>query len=364
MNRKTDNLFNSDMLLTAREYRGISQSVLAKKAGITQGSLSKIENKVISPDANVVSKFSKVLGFPEDFFFQQGRAYGEPISIHSKYRKKASVSAKALNRLSAEMNIRLMGLKMLLRSVELEPTLPLPEYDSADYEGDVEYVAEMVRKAWLVKNGPIHNLTELAEKAGIVIFWCDLSYANLDGVSLNIQGFPPCIFLNQNMPSDRMKFSLAHEIGHIIMHKYSDKKIEDEANSFASALLMPRKDIANDFRYRNRITIADLAELKSIWKVSMASLLFRGKQIGMISHNQSDYLWRQLSALGYRKKEPASTEFPYEKPTILTEIIGLHENDLNYTVSDLASAAKLQENDFQFLYSANLIPTRKLRLVK
>jgi hypothetical protein len=83
----------------------------------------------------------------------------------------------------------------------------------------------------------------------------------------------------------------------------------------------------------------------------------------MISSNQSSYLWRQLSALGYRKKEPASTEIDYETPSVITKIINLHESHLNYSVSDLTKAVELQEEDFRLLYGSNLKHTKKLRLV-
>jgi transcriptional regulator with XRE-family HTH domain len=248
MEGKIAKSFNPDMLLIARDYRGFSQLKLAKIAGIPQGTLSKIENKVSYPDNDIIEKLSKALNFPIGFFSLSGRAQGGPISVHSMYRKRASVGVKSLNRLSAEICLRLINLGIFMRPIEFETSLPLPQYDSDDYNGDTDHIAHMVRRNWSIRSGPIHNLTDIAEKAGIIIFWCSFNYTDIDGVSLRSQDHPPCIFLNQNKPADRMRFSLAHEIGHLIMHKEINKDIETEANDFASALLMPKEDIVKEFR--------------------------------------------------------------------------------------------------------------------
>ena len=354
--------FNPEMFLVAREYRGDSQSSLAKKSQISQARLSKIENGVSLPDDDVIEAIAEQLNFPVNFFYQSGRAIGQPMSVHAMFRKRASVGVKALNKLTAELSIRLLNLKALLRSVDIDASLRLPEYDIEDYDHDSVAIAKMIRNTWLLKNGPVTNLTNLIEKSGVVIFWCDFSYAMVDGVSLRIPGLPPCIFLNRDRPADRMRFSLAHELGHLVMHRQTSETMENEANAFAAELLMPAESIIPDLR--GKITLAELARLKRVWRVAMQALLMRAKTLGLISRNQSEYLWRQMSMYGYRKQEPINTEFPHEIPQTLSEIIKLHESQLEYSIDDFARMARISNGDFKYLYASNLLPDKKLRLVK
>ena len=115
----------------------------------------------------------------------------------------------------------------------------------------------------------MRDLTASSEEAGIIVVPCDFGAADVDGVSLWVAGIPPCIFLNKHRPADRMRFSLAHEIGHLAMHRLPSSEMEDEANLFA-ADLMPREEIATQF---GRVKLTRLAEMKRHWRVAMQALL-------------------------------------------------------------------------------------------
>ncbi len=354
-------VFNPDMLLLARDYRSITQGALAKDLGIGQGTLSKIENGMHFPDEELVKKISNVVKFPVNFFFTQGRAYGQPLSIHPLWRKSASVSVKSLNKMTAELSMRISHLKALFRSVELESSLHWPDFNIDEYD-DPEQIANYVRKTWSVRRGPIQNLTDLIEKSGAVIFYCDFSYAKVDGVSLKVAGMPPCIFINNNIPADRMRFTLAHELGHLVMHKQPNPDMEHQANKFASSLLMPKDDFIEDLN--RRIDLAELARKKSIWKVSMQAILYRAKDLSLLNENQANYLWRQISAKGYRTREPASTEFSKEIPKIVPEMLNIHMSEFEYSINQMANLFSLNETDFNLLYPSLLDQKPRLRLIK
>lgn len=112
-----------------------------------------------------------------------------------------------------------------------------------------------------------------------------------------------------------------------------------------------------------RLSIQQLAALKPVWRVSMAALLYRANAIGAITENQSQYLWRQMSAMGYRRAEPPELDLRVEMPTVLPEIVRLHLEDLGYGLSDLAEALRSSEEDVRALHP---LPSSSphLRLVK
>jgi len=356
--------FNYRVLLIARQARRLSQLELSELTGIDQGLLSKVENGLREPTEDVVNRLSDKLGFPQDFFYQSGRVYGLPVSVHV-HRKKCSVGMRQLDYIHAEINIRLWNLKKLLQSVELLPQeLPMPYFDIDEYRGDVEKIADLVRKTWMLPRGPVENLTDCLERAGCVIFWCDFDNIAIDGLTISsFHDMPICIFLNKDRPADRMRFTLAHELGHIVMHKIAHPAMEDQADHFASAFLMPYYDIREQFEMiGNRITLPNLAYLKPIWRVAMQALLMRARSTGVISRNQSEYLWKQISIAKIRLQEPPELDFPHEEPTTLKTILKLHFDSLGYSISELAKAVNLYESEFCEKYHINQSPTHRKHL--
>ncbi|WP_339853686.1 helix-turn-helix transcriptional regulator [Roseovarius nubinhibens] len=122
--------FDQDLLRTARQARGWSQTQLSAHSGVSQANLSKLENGLICPTEDVLENFSEALGFSSDFFFQNDRVLGLPMSV--QYRKWASVGQKAIERLEAELNIRILHIRRLLDAADLEPELSLPRLDVDD----------------------------------------------------------------------------------------------------------------------------------------------------------------------------------------------------------------------------------------
>jgi len=139
--------------------------------------------------------------------------------------------------------------------------------------------------------------------------------------------------------------------------------MEDEANAFASALLMPAQEVRSYLS--GRLTVQKLASLKPVWRVSMQALLYRARAIGAITANQSQYLWRQISALGYRRNEPPELDFPAEEPGVLPELIRVHIEELDYEVKDLCSVLHVFEDDLRHMHTLpGKVGGPKLRVVK
>lgn len=357
----TNNLSASirpEMIELRRRMLGISQKALSELVGISQGTLSKIEQGLKNVTEDQARKLSDSLSCPLSFFSMPERLYGGPISAVPMYRKKSSVGIKVLDRLIAEINVRIVHVRKLLQFIDFEPEFSLPQYDPDDYDGDVAAIAKNVRKAWYMPNGPVKNLVEVLERAGCLILDCDMDDSGLSGVSYNLPGLPPLIFINKNQPIDRYRFTLAHELGHIIMHKTPNPDMESEADCFASEFLMPAQDVAP---YLRDMSIEKAAALKPYWRQSMASLIFRAKTLGFLKQGQNEYLWRQMSSRGYRLNEPVQLEVNGEKPTLLTEIFDHLKHDLEYDNNEISSVFSLNYSEIQSMY--NLKPHNFLRLV-
>ena len=351
--------FRNELIGLRRRMLSLSQAELSARSGITQGTLSKVEQGIKDANEELVGRLAHALDCPETFFYQGEREYGPPMSAHAMFRKKAVIGQKVLDKVIAELNVRIGHLRKFLSTVEFSPELPFPQYDVEDFHGDIDAIADSVRRAWLAPRGPLRSLTEYAERAGCLVIHCDMDAAKIDGVSYRIPGLPPIIFLNRHQPADRMRFSLAHELGHLVMHAYPGLNMEQEANQFASALLMPAAEIGPELQ---GLTIEKAAYMKPVWKVSMASMIYRATELKKIDRYKAEYLWRQMATRGFRMREPQAVDFEPEQTSLIDALIDNLTKQMGYTTQELSELLHLHYDELVVMYG--LPAPSGLRVVK
>lgn len=363
------NQLNGEMLLLARKKRRKTQLDLAREAAIPQAAISRIENGTKdSLSAEEVQAIADVLRFPAKFFFEQEPLYRRPISLHgAAFRKKASVSAKDADAVVATSNHYIVQLRRLLDSVELESEFDLLQFEvvtARDQSGDharsvssASEAADKVRASWQTPDGPIYNLTRYVEASGVVVVVTDFGPVDVDGLTLRPAGMRPVIFLNKNRPADRLRFSLAHEFGHVVLHPFPYEEMEKEANEFAAELLMPRSAILPDLR--RRLSIPVLGRLKLKWRVAMSALIYRAKTLGAIHVDEATALWKQMSAFGYRTNEPAEFNIDRESTKLTGDLIQVHLGQLGYSVPELADALVTSPDELASMYGLEFTEDRR-----
>ncbi len=287
-----------------------------------------------------VSKATEVLNFPYSFFTQSGTARAACASF---YRKKASLPSRLLSQCDALMNIDRLRIEKLLESCELSKN-PLPFLDPDEFNGGPAEIANRLRTLWKIPRGPIQNMTKLVEDTGCVIVHFDFGTKKLDGLSIWGKNDIPIVFLNPTLPAARVRLTLAHELGHIVMHRIPSPDMEDQAMRFAGEFLMPELDIKSQFL---PFSIDRLARLKLAWKVSMQALLMRAEQLGIVTQRYARYLWMQFGKYGYRTREPHDEQIPLEEPKLRQELAQVYLNDLGYSHDELADALGMKVADFR-----------------
>jgi Zn-dependent peptidase ImmA (M78 family)/DNA-binding XRE family transcriptional regulator len=336
--------FNADMLRLARDAREMTQADLASSSGVTQALISKLEHGLVSePSEEVVEALAEAVRFPIAFFFQPERAVGFP---HFHYRKRAKMGAKTLGKIEAIINIRRQHITKLLRSFEEPVAKPIPQIDLDEIGATPERVAEQMRAYWMLPRGPVENLVEVIEDGGGIVISTNFDTQLLDGLSFRSEGLPPLFFMNKGMPADRSRFSLAHELGHMVLHSIpeDDALMEAQAHRFAAEFLMPAVDIRP---YLKEAKLSVFARIKRFWKVSIKSLIKRAYDLKMIT----DYQYKMLN-IQYNKQfssgEPG--DIPPEKPSRLQKMVRFHLEVLSYSLSDLAKLLCVREDDFSRVY--------------
>lgn len=330
---------NPEMLILARQSRGYNQSELAQKIGsIKQFQLSKMENGIQSISAENLKLISTALDYPVDFFYQDEALRGPGIS-GLFHRKRATLSAKLLDKAHATVEIKDIQVRKLLNSVDIEH-LSMPRYSIDNYTP--EEIAKMTRAFWQLPSGPIRNLVEVIENAGGIIISTDFGTDKIDAISRWTKSNVPLFFVDFSKPMDRIRFSLCHELGHIIMHQIPTNNIEYEANAFAAEFLMPATDIKFDL---DNLAIKDLPALKLKWKTAMSAIIFRAHELGIISDSKAQSMYIHLSKKGYRTREPEPLDPPKETPSLFSDLVKIHINDLNYSKSELGKLLLINESE-------------------
>jgi Zn-dependent peptidase ImmA (M78 family)/transcriptional regulator with XRE-family HTH domain len=328
---------NPAMVILAREARGVAQGALADRVDISQGHLSKMEGGLWPIPDDLLIRIAQELRFPGAFFRAREAIFGPGIS-EFYHRKRESAGALLIRQNYARMNIFFVHLGRLLRGVSIgDPKIP--RFDPSDGRTMPE-VAQSVRAMWHLPAGPIANLVGTVEAAGGVVLRWNFGSPKIDGISRWPPGLPPVFFINDQIPMDRFRLTLAHELGHMILHESPSAEMELEANDFAREFLMPGREIRRQLESCN---LQRLSVLKPYWKVSMQALLYAAEDLSVVTPRTAKSLWAQLSK--YKQREPPELDVPMESPQMFQEIVRVYRERLHFSVAQLGELLSANPDD-------------------
>ncbi len=338
------------VLETARRAKGLTQEELAEAVGIRQAALSRYENETRDPDEEVLTRIAGVLGLTVDFLRHASMVRGA-VAVDAHMRRRKTAKPSDWRRLEAQLNVYRLHARRVFEDVAVRTEQRLPAFDPL--VTDPGSAARMVRMQWRMPTGPVRSLVQWLEAAGCLVIEEDFRTRGIDGLSQWIDECP-VILLNINVPADRKRLTLAHELGHLCLHSYDvTETIEEEANAFAAEFLMPWEVIRPQLR---NLTIAKLIDLKREWGVSMQALIERAWHGKIITNTQRTNLYKSLSARGWRTVEPVSDEVSPENPMLTQNIADALLNS-GRTLSEITDLVGVSHDDV-----ANPFVPRKKRL--
>lgn len=310
----------------ARVSRGLSLADLADFVGVSKQAISQYETGKSKPLDSTLNRIASVLRYSADFFRKPVPA-NSSMSSGVFFRSNKTARVKDLN--AAEMKIQILReIDDYLSQYIDFPTVNLPKIDYIYNETDVldskviESYALTLRAYWKLGNGPIDNLMNVVQRNGIVVSSASFRLSKTDGLSEWYNNKPYIFISRDNDTNCRIRFGIAHELGHLIMHagnvpaedlKKTDihRKLEDEANRFAGAFLLPEESFSRDVFSSS---VDHFIQLKAKWKASISSMLYRCKDLNLLSENQLKYLNDQITQRNYWRHEPLDSEMPIERP--------------------------------------------------
>ncbi len=203
----------------------------------------------------------------------------------------------------------------LMRRVPINPANHIPTFDPDDTTP--ADAAKMVRAQWRMPIGPVRNLTRWIESAGVIVIQEHLGTKRIDGLSQWASDYPVTL-LNADLANDRKRWTLAHELGHLVLHSnYFDPDVEAQADAFAAEFLMPRHVIEPDLR---DLTPSRLIALKKQWGVSMAAIFEHAYRLGKVTGPDRQRFYRTMNSRGWRRNEPAAEAIADETPELARTI--------------------------------------------
>lgn len=352
-------VFTAARVPMARSLRRLTASALARAVEVSPEWLSKVERGHETPSEELVARLARHLDLPAQFFYREPPRLPASEAFHfrasSKLALKDELAARSLASLASELS------EWMDETYQLPiPGIPdLQELAGGEVAAGPETAAELLRHHWGLGSAQISSMVGLLEVKGARIFSVSGGYQAIDAFSFRHRS-SAIIFLNPSKSAERLRFDLAHELGHLLLHGGSldegDNRIrERQANDFASAFLMPRTGLMGSLR--GNVSLDHLPQLRDHWKVSAMALTVRLHQLGVISDWTYRLYCQELSRRGFRRGEPGSLLRP-EASSLWAQILAdLRQQRLGY--AHLANLLQVRASDVQALL-VGLVPTSVL----
>lgn len=335
-------MFFGEKLQSVRELNGLSRKELADKLNVSEQAIWQYENQYTVPKFEIANEMKKLFNVKAQFFytepFTKNISKVESIAYRSEdreARKKAKMETTYLDFISYfldnfenKLNLPVSTIKQLREeSIQI---LNLSNKENNEVS-QLEIIAENSRKKLDIQSN--EELLYKLELSGIYILEKNMG-ASIDAYSTWTNEEKPFIILgNRKKSAVRRNFDLAHELGHLLLHykidmdsltKDEHKKIEKEANDFASYFLLPREEFLKDFSLISKKSNPEsYLDMKMKYMVSIGALEYRAYKMNLLTFEENRYFYATLNRKGYRKNEPLDEDISIVRPGKIRSLLDL-----------------------------------------
>lgn len=327
------NEFNGERLKLARTYRNYTISDFAKKINVTKQAVLQYEKGEIKPKSQTEFDIITTLRFPQEFFYQKEF---QGLKVENTFFRALSSTKKIDLQTQETKTFFIVVIYNFLKNYFKLPILNIPRIQTSDYEKDIDKIASEVRNYWNLADQSIDNMVSLLEKNGIIVSTLNVDNQKIDAFTqahiVNNEEQYCVILSNDKQSLARRNFDAAHELGHILLHNRNIKNINDltdeeskdlekEANNFAAALLLPKDAFLKDLKFPK--SLEHYKELKAKWRVSIAAMIMRARQLQKIDNEEYLELMKQMSYKKWRTTEPLDKEWKLQEVILFKKCIDM-----------------------------------------
>lgn len=352
--------FSGSKLREAREARLMTPMALSESVGVSRGNISSYEHGRHNPSPEILQRIADVLNLKTDFFLRLPETLEETVIFE---RSRSSATKATRKRAQHRRTWLRETMQFLTQFVEIPqanlPNLALPNDTwKSTPRNRIEALATDTRRHWRMQDGPISNMTLLSENNGVIMCLISMNANNLDAFSLwDPADKRPYIALGTDTQSAfRTRFTVAHELAHLILHRNLSetdinepntlKLIEKQADQFAASILTPATAFSDDVR---RPTLDQFRMLKPRWRTSIKMMIHRAAELDIINREEERKLYINYNRRGWNTTEPLDEETKVERPRLPRKIFETIVDGGILTPSQIATALPFNIEDIESL---------------
>jgi Zn-dependent peptidase ImmA (M78 family) len=279
---------------------------------VSAQAIGKYERNEMMPGSQVLLALSKALEVSPEYLLSARAIELTGVDFrkapHAATTEERAVSARVMDQVERYLQLEeLLGLSSETWKAPAGKSFTIASLEAA------EDAADELRQHWKIGFDAIPVLTELLEEQGIKVAAVELP-ASVFGTKAMVRrkddGDVPVMLVNAVHNGERQRFTLAHELAHLVLHprRMDERETEKAADRFGGAFLVPRRTLLREVgENRKDITLGELFSLKRLFLVSVATIVVRCYQVGILGIGAYRRLWGEVSALGFLKppfKEP------------------------------------------------------------
>ncbi|MFT4927925.1 MAG: Zn-dependent peptidase ImmA (M78 family)/DNA-binding XRE family transcriptional regulator [Phenylobacterium sp.] len=312
-------------LIRARKAAGLSMNALAVEVGVSANAIKKYEHGNNMPSSANLLKLAKALAVRVEYFFR-------PVKIELagvEYRKHSNTPKKLLDQINGDV------MEQAERWVELldlypDSVRPVPRFTLPDNLPEqvaslsaVEAIAEQMRSEWALGLNPIQDMTDTLESKGVMVISTSIeARKKFDGLAGTIEK-TPVVVISTHQSGDQQRFTLAHELGHLVLQGRLEQSMDEEkaCDHFAGAFLLPAPALLQHLGgNRSALEAQELHLLKHEFGLSMMAILARAGQCGVITVSMQKQYTLRFNKMGWRIEEPG-TPYPNEETFLVKQLV-------------------------------------------
>lgn len=308
----------------ARKASGLSLRALAEQAGVSAMAISKYENNQSMPSSGVLLALAKALKVRSEYFFRRVSVTLDNVN----HREHEKLPAKEEQKVLADT------IEQLERWMALEEFVPAPWSKPFDLPADlqnqiidydeIEDVATRLRRYWNLGLNPVPDLIDMLETKGIKVFITQYDgHKNFNGLSATVNG-APVVVVGKHWTGDRQRFTLAHELGHLVLKDRLAVTLDEEnaCHRFAGAFLVPKEMVfAALGERRTWLEPQELMLLKHEWGLSMQAWSYRARHLGITSKEAHGEIWRSYLRKWKKAEREPDPQVPQEATRLYAQLV-------------------------------------------
>ena len=305
----------------------MTATMLSEKIGVTASGISTYERGLNTPSPEVFGKISKTLKFKPAFFLRPEEGEVSPV-----FERSITAATKATRKRARHRRTWLRETVQYLSGFVSLPQPNFPTMQTTDWQklthADIESFARDARRFWHLGDGPISNVTLLAENNGVIVSLIPMDGKGLDAFSVwdKVDERPYIIVGDDRQSAFRTRFNVSHELGHLVLHKeitvdtLTQRKqlniIESQADRFAAAFLTPATTFSAEI-VSPRLDLFRV--LKRRWRTSIKMMIHRAQELDIVNREEARRLYINYNRRGWNIQEPLDEEEKIEEPRLVRE---------------------------------------------